>query len=101
MLRSNLVNEARFQWGRRSFDFFSVLKQPDLEVSNLLLTGKSTSDPDFYEETRLQLSDSLSKAIGKHQLKFGGDFNYITDDSQWDLFFPARIIFPNLTAFFN
>ncbi|HWZ42695.1 MAG TPA: TonB-dependent receptor, partial [Candidatus Saccharimonadales bacterium] len=64
-------------------------------------TGKSTSDPDFYEETRLQLSDSLSKVIGKHQLKFGGDFNHITDDSQWDLFFPARIIFPNLTAFFN
>jgi len=37
-----------------------VLKQPDLEVSNLLLTGKSTSDPDFYEETRVQLSDSFS-----------------------------------------
>jgi hypothetical protein len=98
---ANTVNEARFQWARRSFDFFSVLKQPDLEVSNLLITGKSTSDPDFYEETRMQLSDSLSHNIGKHQLKFGADFNHVTDDSQWDLFFPARIIFPNLTAFFN
>ena len=101
MLRSNLVNEARFQWARRSFDFLSVLKQPDLEVSNLLLTGKSTSDPDFYEETRAQLSDSLSINVGRHQVKVGVDFNHINDDSKWDLFFPARIIFPNLTAFFN
>ena len=101
MFGAHTVNEARFQWARRSFDFFSVLKQPDLEVSNLLITGKSTSDPDFYEEARAQVSDSLSHTIGRHQLKFGADFNHITDDSQWDLFFPARIIFPNLTAFFN
>jgi carboxypeptidase family protein/TonB-dependent receptor-like protein len=100
MPRSNMVNEAKFQWARRSFDFFSVLKQPDLEVSNLLITGKSTSDPDFYEETRTQVDDSLSVNVGRHQMKFGADFNHITDDSQWDLFFPARIIFPNLTAFF-
>jgi hypothetical protein len=101
MPRPNMVNEAKFQWARRSFDFFSVLKQPDLEVSNLLITGKSTSDPDFYEETRAQLGDSLSVNVGRHQMKFGADFNHIVDDSQWDLFFPARIIFPNLTAFLN
>jgi hypothetical protein len=101
MPRSNLVNEARFQWARRSFDFFSVLKQPDLEVSNLLITGKSTSDPDFYEETRAQVGDSLSMTVGHHAIKFGADFNHINDDSKWDLFFPARIIFPNLTAFFS
>ncbi len=101
VLSPNVVNEAHFQWARRSFDFASVLKQPDLEVSNLLLTGKSTSDPDFYEETRLQLNDSFSVNMGKHALKMGADFNHVTDDSQWDLFFPARVIFPNLTTFFN
>jgi len=101
MFRPNIVNEARFQWARRSFDFLSVLKQPDLEVSNLLITGKSTSDPDFYEESRIQLGDSLSLNVGRHQVKFGADFNHINDDSKWDLFFPARIIFPTLTAFIN
>src|SRR5262249_17463911 len=83
------------------FDFPSVLKQPDLEVSNLLITGKSTSDLDFYEETRYQAADSLTMNHGRHALKVGMDFNYINDDSKWDLFFPARIIFPNLTAFFS
>src|SRR5712692_630426 len=101
VLNKNIVNEARFQWARRSFDFFSVLKQPDLEVSNLLITGKSTSDPDFYQESRAQASDSLSINHGRHQWKFGADFNNINDDSQWDLFFPARVIFRDLTTFFS
>src|SRR5205807_7097549 len=39
--------------------------------------------------------------LGRHQVKLGTDFNHITDDSQWDLFFPARIIFPDLTRFFS
>jgi hypothetical protein len=47
-----MVNEARLQLSRRRFDFESVLKEPDLEVSNLLITGKSTSDVDHYREDR-------------------------------------------------
>src|SRR5437016_464388 len=100
-VRRHLVNELRLQWGRRSFDFPSVLKQPDLEVSNLILTGKSTSDMDFYQENRAQLADSLAINIADHQIKVGGDFNNLRDSSQWDLFFPARVIFPDLTSFFN
>jgi hypothetical protein len=38
---------------------------------------------------------------GDHQIKVGADFNYIDDNAVWNLFFPARIVFPNLTAFQN
>jgi hypothetical protein len=96
VLGSNKVNEARVQWARRSFDFPSVLKEPDLEVSNLLLTGKSTSDADFYRETRLQVSDGFSYTRGSHAVKLGADLNNIRDTTEWDLFFPARVIFANL-----
>src|SRR5215471_11933717 len=92
LLGPNVVNEARVQWARRSFDFPSVLKEPDLEISNLIITGKSTSDVDFYRETRLQFSDSLSRVSGGHSFKVGADFNYLRDTAQWDLFFPARVI---------
>ena len=95
-LRTNVVNEARLQWSRRGFDFPSVLKEPDLEVSNLLITGKSTSDVDYYRETRLQLADSLSYTWGAHALKLGIDFNNLRNTGKWDLFFPARVIFANL-----
>src|SRR5262245_56750454 len=99
LLRTNVVNEARVQWSRRSFDFTPVIKEPDLEVSNLLITGKTTSDMDFYGESRLQLSDNLSVVSGGHALKFVADFNNIRDTTRLDLFFPARVIFPSLPAF--
>jgi outer membrane receptor protein involved in Fe transport len=99
LLGSKVVNEARFQWARRNFDYPSVVKEPDLEISNLIITGKTTSDMDFYGETRQQFSDNLSVVLGGHALKFGADFNRIRDKSQLDLFFPARIIFPSLPAF--
>jgi outer membrane receptor protein involved in Fe transport len=96
LLGRNLVNEFRVQGSRRSFDFPSVLKEPDLEVSNLLITGKSTSDVDFYREDRVQASDNLSIISGGHTFKFGGDFNHLRNLAKWDLFFPARVIFASL-----
>ncbi|HKX28486.1 MAG TPA: carboxypeptidase regulatory-like domain-containing protein [Blastocatellia bacterium] len=95
------VNEARFQFARRTFDFQSVLAEPDLEVSNLLITGKSTSDADYYAEDRVQLAENLSMTWGAHQVKAGFDYNRLSNDAQWNLFFPARIIFPTMPALLN
>ncbi len=99
LIGNHTVNEARLQWTRRSFEFPSVRKEPDLEISNLIITGKSTSDVDAYRETRLQVSDNVSLIKGAHALKVGVDFNNIRNTAQWDLFFPARVIFPSLPAF--
>jgi carboxypeptidase family protein/TonB-dependent receptor-like protein len=101
IISPSVVNEARIQLARRNFDYRPVLKEPDLEVSNLLLTGKSTSDADFYKEDRLQLVENLTGTSGGHQLKGGIDFNYLTDNSQWNVFFPVRIIFPTLNDLLN
>ena len=95
------VMEVRFQFARRNFNFRSVLKEPDLEVSNLLITGKSTSDPDFYKEDRVQFTQNFTRTRGGHEVKGGVDFNSLSDNAEWDLFFPARIIFPNLNALLN
>jgi len=101
VLNTKMVNEARIQWARRRFDFNSVIKEPTFEISNLIITGKTTSDMDFYKESRWQLSDSLNMTSGQHSLKFGADFNNINDDSQLNVFFPARVIFPSLPAFLS
>ena len=71
------------------------MNEPALEISNLIIMGKTTSDLDFYRETRFQGTDSLLFIRGSHQVKVGADFNYLQDDAGWNLFFPARIIFPN------
>jgi len=94
-----LVNEARFQAARRTFDFPAVYNEPSLDISNFIIMGKSTSDVDAYAETRYQFADSLTWSTGQHQFKAGIDINALRNDSTWNLFFPARIVFPNLAAF--
>jgi hypothetical protein len=94
-------NEGRFQWARRSFDFPSINFEPAIEVANLLTMGRNVADLDFYGEDRLQVTDNFSYTTGAHQLKFGGDYNYLRDKSVWNLFLPARIIFPTLDRLLN
>jgi outer membrane receptor protein involved in Fe transport len=94
-----LANEARFQFARRTFDFPALYNEPSLDISNLIIMGKSTSDVDNYAETRVQLADSLTWTTGGHQVKAGVDINALKNDSTWNLFFPARLVFPSLAAF--
>ena len=49
-----LINETKVQLAQRSYKFTPVVAEPTLEITNLLLMGKTTSDLDFYKETRWQ-----------------------------------------------
>jgi outer membrane receptor protein involved in Fe transport len=99
LISPRLLNETRGQWARRSYDFRPLVPEPALEITNLLIMGKTTSDMDFYKEDRFQVGTSFLYTRSGHQLKIGGDYNNIKDEAGWDLFFPARIIFPSLDAF--
>ena len=98
VISTHLVNELRLQWARRSFDYTPTTNEPAFEVPNLLLIGKTYSDFDFYRESRFQLADSFLDQVGGHTLKAGVDFNRLLDNSAWDLFFPARMIFASASA---
>ncbi len=96
------INELRFQFGRRDFRFNPRFNEPALELPNLIVMGKSTSDIDFYKEDRVQIADSFTLVAGNHTVKFGGYYSRLADDARWDLFYPARIIFGGLLpAFLN
>lgn len=99
ILNPKLINETRFSYGRRTFNFPPEANDPDLEVPDLLLTGKSTSDVDYYRESAVEAGDTISWEHGAHQLKFGSDFNYFLDSYEWNLFFPARVLFTNFSCF--
>jgi hypothetical protein len=96
-----LLAEAHLQWAQRAYHFEPIVGEPTMEVTNLIIMGKTTSDPDYYKENRWQGSGSLLYSRGGHQAKFGFDLSQIHDDATWNLFFPARIIFPNLNAFYT
>lgn len=92
-LSSNLVNEARFQYGR---DFEYEFSQPPLAgepttsvggrspqtfVNNVFTFGipEFLERVSFPDEKRTQFADTMTWTSGNHTLKFGGDINHVTD----------------------
>jgi len=96
---SSLVNELRMQYAHRFFDFPTTSTQPHLEVSNVFTLGVNRGNPDFYEEGRFEIVDSVTKVLGKHTINFGGDFNRVGTTESFPLFYPFEADFGNLSAF--
>ncbi|HEV8160681.1 MAG TPA: hypothetical protein VGP58_16740, partial [Pyrinomonadaceae bacterium] len=97
---SNMLNEARFQYGR---DFEFQISQapapgepltsqtlaggqraPNVFITNGLAFGTPTflERPSFPDERRIQFADTVTYTRGRHTFKFGGDINRVTDDIQ-------------------
>lgn len=95
-LTPTLVNSMLGQWARRNYGFPGVTGQPNLDVPNLLLFGHNFGAFDRYNESRVQLGDTISWVQGKHYAKFGFDSNYIRNFVIWPGFTPSRDIFPSL-----
>src|SRR5262249_38021021 len=51
---------------------------------------------DRYNESRVQIADTVYWVKGKHTVKFGGDYNYVRNFVIWPGFTPSRDIFPSL-----
>ena len=99
VLSSSLVNEARFQYAHRFFDFPTTSTQPHLEVSNLFTLGVNRGNPDFYEEGRYEFVDDVTKTVGNHTIQFGGDFNHVNTIESFPLWYPFEADFASLPAF--
>ncbi|MGA9527696.1 MAG: carboxypeptidase regulatory-like domain-containing protein [Terriglobales bacterium] len=79
---TNKVNEARFQYARRGLAYFYNTAIPDGNDPAVDLTGYAYfgREPYSFEqrvEKRYQFTDNFSWSIGRHNTKFGGDFDYI------------------------
>ena len=78
---NNKVNELRFQYARRGllYNFASGLGGSNV-ASNIPGYGFIGREPYTFiqrVEQRYQLTDNFSWTFGKHNTKFGADFNYI------------------------
>ncbi len=95
----SLVNELRVQYAHRYFNFPTVTTQPHLEVSNTFTLGVNRGNPDYYEEGRWEVVDNVSKALGKHTVTFGGNFDHVNTIESFPLFYPFEADFGSLSAF--
>ena len=92
-LTSNFVNEARVQYGHRTFDFPTVTTQPHLEVLNTFTAGVNRGNPDFYQESRVEFVDNANWQKGKNTFSFGGDFSHVNTLESFPLFYPFEADF--------
>lgn len=97
----NVVNEARFQYGRdNEFEFSQVplpgepltapgypgvttagTRSPDIVISPGIEFGTPTflERPAFPDEKRYQYADTVTITQGNHSVKFGADINHVSD----------------------
>ena len=83
ILNSQMVNEAKFQFGRDFEQQLPNTTDPRTTVASGISFGMSEFLPRaaWPNEKRLQWTDTLSYSRGRHSYKFGGDVNYVRSET--------------------
>ncbi len=81
-LGNSKVNEFRFQYARRGLAYFYNTKipsgaDPAVNIPGFAYFGREPYSYIQRIENRYQFTDNFSWTIGRHDTKFGGDFNYL------------------------
>ena len=93
-LNPRLVNEFRFQYANRYYGAWSQDPYgPEININGIASLGRDFFLPSTRTERRFQWVDNLTWVRGKHEFKFGGDFNYIPFDTVTEVFLGGRFIF--------
>ena len=81
-LGNNKVNEFRFQIARRGLSYFYNTEipggaDPAVNIPGVAYFGREPYSYIQRVEKRYQFADNFSWTMGRHDAKFGGDFNYL------------------------
>ncbi len=83
---SNKVNEFRFQYARRGLSYFYNTQipggsDPAVNIPGFAYFGREPYSFIQRTEQRYQFTDNFSWTVGRHNTKFGVDFDYIPTDA--------------------
>jgi hypothetical protein len=79
---SSKVNEFRFQYARRGLSYFYNTKipggaDPAVNIPGFAYFGREPYSYIQRVEQRYQFTDNFTWTVGRHNMKFGGDVNYL------------------------
>jgi hypothetical protein len=99
-LSSQVVNEARFNFGERRATFKSENGDAvAFNISGSAFIGRELFSPVARTETRYEYTDNLNLSTGNHNFKFGGDVAFVRIPSAvFELNFAGLFNFGGLTA---
>ena len=102
-LGNNKVNEFLFQFARRGLSYFYNTAipggaDPAVNIPGFAYFGREPYSYIQRVEKRYQFVDNFSWNIGRHNLKFGGDFDYIPTKATFTVNYGGVYDFGSLTA---
>ncbi len=97
-LSNTLVNEARFNYGRRKATFDSQIPGAAIQVIGSAFMGSNPFSPVNRVEKRYEFTDNLNYIRGNHTFKFGGDLSFIDIKASFQLNFPGLFNFGGVAA---
>jgi hypothetical protein len=100
---SNKVNEFTFQYARRGLSYFYNTQipggsDPAVNIPGFAYFGREPYSYIQRVEQRYQFNDNFSWTIGRHNMKFGGDFNYLPITAIFTVNYGGVYDFGGLTA---
>jgi hypothetical protein len=109
-LGNSKVNEFRFQFARRGLAYFYNTKipggsDPAVNIPGFAYFGREPYSYIQRTEKRYEFTDNFSWTLGRHDTKFGGDFNYIPTKAIFTVNyggvydFGSQSLFPGLPSF--
>jgi outer membrane receptor protein involved in Fe transport len=104
-LTQKIVNEFRFQLARDKEPGQANSEQPEAVINTLgggnLSIGRNNFSPRETTIKRVQFIDNVSYVSGRHNYKFGFDFNFDRIFNFFPGLFSGSYTFPSYTAFAN
>ncbi len=100
---NNKVNELRFQYARRGLSYFYNTEipggsDPAVNIPGFAYFGREPYSYIDRVENRYQFTDNFSWTIGRHNTKFGGDFNYLPIKATFTVNYGGVYDFGSLSA---
>lgn len=76
VLSNTTVNTLRAHYMWNEVATLPVTRGVAQEVRPSVTTGQNWTSPQFFPRTRIQVFETLYATLGRHDLKFGGDYTY-------------------------
>jgi hypothetical protein len=101
---NNKVNEFTFQYARRGLSYFYNTQipagaSPAVNIPGFGFFGREPYSFIQRVEQRYQVTDNFSWTIGRHNTKFGVDFNYLPLDATFTVNYGGNYDFGSVAAF--